>query len=130
MHETRCQLHHNLSKLPREGEECHYFGETAKTSFDRGLEHLAAIRAKNKESPMAEHALKEHEGEEMRFSMKVKGYFTRPLEGQGEKASKIDALNGRMMNRRGEWGLKVLPKLCIEYGTAEQTGQKVFRTSR
>ena len=44
----------------KEGTIVYYIGESSHTLFDRGLEHLTAIRKRNVESPMVEHAEKKN----------------------------------------------------------------------
>ena len=39
-----------------------YIGKSARTLFDRGLEHLKAWKANNVEGPLVEHQQKCHEG--------------------------------------------------------------------
>ena len=44
----------------RAGLEVKYYGETARTSFNRGIEHLNALDKHNKESPLVEHQEEDH----------------------------------------------------------------------
>ena len=46
----------------KEGVNVYYIGESSWTLFDRGIEHLTAIRKSNVESPMVEHAEEKHPG--------------------------------------------------------------------
>ena len=39
-----------------------YVGESARTLFNRGLEHWKALQSRNKESPLVEHEEKGHNG--------------------------------------------------------------------
>ena len=97
-----------------------YFGESARTSFDRGLEHLMALRRMNKESPLVEHHLEEHPQQEPEFSMKVLKFIPKPLERQCQEAVLIDEYQGmKIMNRRGEWGQNLPPKLTLEDNQAQ-----------
>ena len=49
-----------------------YIGESARTAYDRGSEHLSAIRRRDEGSPLVEHHVLEHSREEEpRFSMEV-----------------------------------------------------------
>ena len=58
----------------REGKEMLYIGETARTPYDRGLEHMRAIENSNPESPMVEHCHDHHQGILQEFTMKVMGF--------------------------------------------------------
>ena len=42
--------------------KAYYIGETARAPYDRGVEHLDTIRLNNKESPLVEHSLEQHQG--------------------------------------------------------------------
>ena len=42
------------------GVQVKYFGETARTPYDRGHEHLSELGAKNSDSPLSEHMSEEH----------------------------------------------------------------------
>ena len=90
-------------------------GESGRTGFDRGWEHLNACRRQDQESPLVEHAEKEHEGAIPRFKMEIKAYPKSNLARQALEASQIQE-NGRqnLLNRKGEWGQNLPPNLCIE----------------
>ena len=47
-----------------------YFGETARTLHDRGLEHPKALNRRSDETPLWEHHQIEHQGQEIAFKMK------------------------------------------------------------
>ena len=49
-------------------------GESARTAFDRGLEHFNALKTMNKESPLVEHSLEAHGNKVPRFMMEVLKY--------------------------------------------------------
>ena len=57
------------------GKESVYYGESSRTGFERGLEHVADIRSKDKESHIRRHLEEEHGGlensRENNFSMKI-----------------------------------------------------------
>ena len=67
----------------RDGKSSCYFGETARTLFDRGLEQERAIKKMNEESPAVEHHLKFHRGEEPEYTMKLVEFF--PCRGRQKK---------------------------------------------
>ena len=50
-----------------EGKQSVYVGETKRTMFDRGSEHLKAIQERDQESPLVEHHQGEHGDMELRF---------------------------------------------------------------
>ena len=99
-----------------------YYGESARTCFDRGVKHLTALEKMDLESPLVEHHAQDHPQEEPRFEMKAKSFHDEPLHRQCEEAHLIEAFTGaKIMNRKGEWGHNLPPKLSIE-GEGE-TGQ-------
>ena len=92
------------------GSKTLYIGETSRTSFDRGSEHLTAIKKNNKESPLMEHHLECHSSQEPKFKMEVEGYYRRPLYRQTREGQLIaDHSEGTLLNRRGEWGQNLPP---------------------
>ena len=72
----------------------------------------------------------DHENCPPEFQMKVSGYQMRPLDRQTEEASKIEEFNGhKYLNRRGEWGQNLPPRLTIE-GESPETGAKRKRPGK
>ena len=61
------------------GEKTQYIGETSRNSFDRGREHLLALKKMNKESPLAEDHLECHPNKEPNFKVEVEGHHRPPL---------------------------------------------------
>ena len=97
------------------GVETQYYGESARTCFDRGVEHLTALEKMNLESPLVEHHFQDHPQEDPKFEMKAKSFHDKPLHRQCEEAHLIEAYTGdKIMNRKGEWGHNLPPKLSIE----------------
>merc|ERR1711954_56169 len=87
--------------------------------------HLAALMAENRESPLWEHMCDDHQNQPHKFEMKVSGYQIKPLIRQAEEASKIEEFNGlKYLNRRGEWGQNLPPKLSLEENLDPKTGTK------
>ena len=54
--------------------------------------------------------------------MKVSGYKLKPLERQAEEAAKFTGL--KFLNRRGEWGQNLPPKLALEENLSKSQGGK------
>ena len=123
VYEVTCQRCLQMEK------ETKYYGESARCSYDRGVEHLRAPDKLDAESPLAEHHQEDHGGETPMFQMKVVSYHSRPLSRQIEEAHLIDNFRGhKIMNRKGEWGQNLPPKLTIEgTETSKQTKRKRAR---
>ena len=58
-------------KCKEEGRGAYYVGESARTPYDRGLEHLKAIRKGDMESPLVEHEEEYHGGLDAEITMKI-----------------------------------------------------------
>ena len=92
-----------------------YIGESARTAFDRGGEHWAAIRRGDQSNPMVEHMSDHHPEEEARFQMRVVSLHKSPLVRQSEEGRMIDSYKGDMqLKRKGEWGNNLSPNLMVE----------------
>ena len=92
-----------------------YLGETARTMFDRGEEHIRAMNNMNEESPMVEHQLEAHQNQPMMFRMKPVMYPKTALWHPANEANEIDKHRDcNVINRRREWGKNLPPKLSIE----------------
>ena len=105
-----------------------YVGESARTGYDRGAEHEEALRTLNPESPLVEHSLEHHANQPPRFQMKVLTFIKTNIMRQATEAAKIQGLEGgNLLNRRGEWGHNLPPKLVLEDTPGEMfpaTGHK------
>ena len=100
----------------KEGRHSYYIGESARTPYDRGHEHLSAIRRLQKESPLVEHFTEDHSGQTPDFEMKIIGTPTSNIlrqTGEYQHMLKYSEL-GNLLNRRGEWGQNLPPKLVME----------------
>ena len=90
------------------GSKTLYFGESARTPYDRGAEHLAAIRRMDSESPLVEHQTHDHLELEPRFKMEVVAFCPSNLIRQATETHHITSSGGdlgvKLMNRRGERG--------------------------
>ena len=92
-----------------------YIGESARTAYDRGGEHWAAIGRGDQSNPMVEHLNDHHPGEESRYQMRVLSLHKSPLARQSEEGRLIDAYKGDVqLNRKGEWGNNLSPNLMVE----------------
>ena len=111
------------------GENVYYIGESARTLYDRGLEHKKAIENRNEESPMVEHAREKHPESMDNFRIEAICYPTRTLLRQATEANQIQVhrKKGHIINRRGEWGQNLPPKFTAdpsEIGKDAKTNKK------
>ena len=86
-----------------------YHGETSRTMFCRGDEHLKALSLKSKESVLWSHCLAKHDGNDVQFRMKASSYFSDPLTRQVEEAVRIFHTSNPI-NRKGEWRKTAIPR--------------------
>ena len=103
-----------------------YIGETARTGYDRSLEHWSAIRRRDETSPLVEHHNLEHpDKEEPDFAMEIISYPKTNLQRQAEEAEQIlRHESANLLNRRGEWGQNLPPKLSIEDQSQDDKGKR------
>ena len=99
-----------------QGKSVVYVGETGRSLWDRGVEHFNAIRRYNKESPMVEHHTDAHPDAPREFQMESLGFPKSSLMRQASEAHEIGKASktSELMNRRGEWGQNLPPRLTLE----------------
>ena len=86
-----------------------YNGETSRSMYCRGEEHLRALNHKRKESVLWTHCAEKHDGEVTPFQMKATGFFSDPLTRQIEEAVRIFHTRNTI-NRKGEWRKTAIPR--------------------
>jgi hypothetical protein len=112
-----------LKSDDREGEERRvfkYIGETAKSAYERGLNHLTDRKSLDLGSHMLKHAVACHQGEDPQkidFHMKVLAYHKSSFERQIDEAVKIQ--NNRhhhILNSKSEFNRSSIPRLGVRLG--------------
>ena len=94
------------------GKEVTYFGESGRTSYDRGLEHLRSIQNGDTGHACAKHHLECHQGEPWNFTMKVVRGHKYPLQRQTFEGRLIADFKGtENLNQKGGWGCTLPPTL-------------------
>ena len=94
-----------------------YIGESNRSGYERGGEHLSDKRNYNETSHMLKHCLISHKGEdprEIKFGMKLRGQFRSALERQiGEAIAIIEEKeNGvELLNSKSEFNRCSLPRI-------------------
>ena len=86
-----------------------YHGETSRTMYSRGEEHLKSLNRKDQDSVLWEHCLSHHGGEQVPFTMRATGYYAEPLSRQINEAVRIYHSN-KTMNRKSEWRKAAVPR--------------------
>ena len=98
-----------------------YIGESARTLFDRGQEHLKAHKTRNPESVLVEHELQHHQRQIVDWSMEAVSFTGSNLVRQAKECQLIQMSTARLLNRRREWGQNLPPKLTTD---GEQTANQ------
>ena len=101
----------------KESSSSKYVGQTSRSAFERGSEHLKGLIDKNENSPLYKHAAEEHNSDFIEFKMKVlkKHYsaFSRLI----HEAVLIERIAANPMisvlNSKSEFGRVSLPRLTL-----------------
>ena len=92
-------------KCKGEGMGANYVGDTAKTPYDRGVEHLTAVEKGDTESPLTEHDEEYHGRVSVDFTMEILGNSRTSLQRQAGEYHQKDKYGEKciLLNRRGGW---------------------------
>ena len=113
-YETSCQS----CKLG--GKEAIYIGETARSTYERGVEHLLDYKSAKPESHMSCHADEAHQGEDKpAFGMRILRQHKSPLYRQVHEAILISMNEHVVLNAKQEYNRCLLPRLSVMIGENE-----------
>ena len=101
-----------------------YIGESGRSAFERGFEHLDQLATLNKKSHMLKHMLFQHENEDfskVQWGMFILEYKKSAFERQISEAVTIEkvAKSSKILNSRSEWNQCQLPRLITRMGNQE-----------
>ena len=113
-------------RCKEKGTERFYFGETARSAYERGREHLADFKEMSIDSHMVKHAVVEHQGDtDIKFGMKVLKVHMTAFRRQIHEAVKIQrSQNSSILNSKGEYNCCSLPRLTVMVGDKEANREK------
>ena len=98
------------------GCDSEYIGETARSAYTRGVEHLQALEKKNERSVLWRHCEEKHDNEIQEFKMNVTGMYNNDAMArqiaESVRISKVP--EGKLMNTREEWNFFQLPRAVVE----------------
>ena len=100
--------------------EVEYVGETARTCYERGDQHLRDLIGKVTGKPLWEHAREEHRGEVRRewYKMTLVKKHQTALQRQIREALSIEGSAADVvLNKKCEWNGSRIPRLRVEVGT-------------
>ena len=109
----------NCLKCKGRGVLAEYWGETARTAFERGAEHLAGLKGKNDKNSLWKHASIHHGGElgEEDLLMEVVEGHRKPLDRQVHEGVELELNQADIiMNSKAEWNFSKMPRIMIEMG--------------
>ena len=94
-----------------------YTGESSRTPYLRGREHLEGLARKCEKNPLWKHCAQFHEGRKAKFRMKVLRSHRAPLSRQIQEGVEIENSTAKIiMNSKGEWNGSRIPRVVIEVG--------------
>ena len=96
---------------------CHhkYIGETSRSAYTRGKEHLRALEQREEGSVMWRHSCDKHGGDVPDFTMNVTGRFRNDaMLRQITESVRIHQVNeGQLINTKGEWSYFRIPRAVV-----------------
>ena len=107
------------SKCEEGGVRAEYWGETARTGFERGEEHLAGLESQYEKNSLWKHSLLHHNGtlglEDLR--MEIVESHRSPLNRQVHEGVELDTNRADLiLNSKSEWNHCRIPRIMIEVG--------------
>ena len=101
----------------------HYIDESARTSYDRGVEHLDTLRGGQEGHPLADHQQEEHPDSPDNFQIKIVFMNKSALVRQTKEGDMIANYQwDNLLNKKGEWGNKLPPILEVAPAPAPAPG--------
>ena len=105
-------------KVPR------YIGESGRSTYERGYEHLDQLASLSNKSHMLKHMIFKHEDQDfsqIKWGMFILAYKKNAFERQIEEAVLIDreAKKSEILNSKSEWNQCSLPRLVTRMGDQE-----------
>ena len=109
-----------------------YYGETSRTAYERGKEHVDGYMGEKEANHMYKHVVNEHGGERVNFSMKVVSCHDKPLSRQLEEAVLIEEeKESSLMNSKSEFNRCRIPRISIMMGNdlVKENGDDLLDTT-
>ena len=106
-------------KCQEMGVKAEYWGETARTGYERGGEHLAGLRGRYEKNGLWKHSeiFQGRKLEGIDFKMEIKNSYRSPLMRQIHEGVALE-INGAkiIMNSKSEWNHSRIPRIVVEIG--------------
>ena len=112
-----------------------YIGESSRSAYERGFEHLNNYTSLNSKSQMLKHAVEDHsemELDDVKWGMFILEYKRTSFERQIGEAVKIKeaASRTKILNSRSEWNQSSLPSLVMNINNKEQALREIQKEMR
>ena len=101
-----------------------YIGETARSAYERGVEHRNDLEKLQEDSHLLKHIATRHRGEDLdsiKFGMKILKQTRTALEIQVTESVKIQEEQGKhhILNSKSEYNRCSLPRLTAKLGSTD-----------
>ena len=102
-----------------------YVGESSRSAYERGYEHLDKLASLNSSSHMLRHMVDVHRGEnfeQVKWGMFIVKFLRSAFERQIEEAVRIEKVadSGNILNSKSEYNNCTLPRLVTRIGDPEK----------
>ena len=125
MYRIRCQ------ECASRGVCSEYLGESSRTGFLRGGEHLDDLKSRCLKSPLWKHCLEQHDGKEVTFKMEIVRKHKSPLTRQIHESVAIENSSAKiLMNSKSEYNGSKIPRIVVEVGDQVDTEDWGGKASR
>ena len=99
-----------------------YIGETSRSAYERGFEHLDKLASLSTQSMMLRHMVDQHEGEDMgkvKWDMEIKEFKKSAFERQIKEGVLIqrESEKHNILNSKSEWNQSTIPRLATRVKT-------------
>ena len=98
----------------KSGKQVAYYGETSRSAFQRGAEHVQEIEDGILSHPLVLHFWEQHQGRRQEIMMRVTSTHLTALDRQITESVNILAGNSGSLNQKTEWGGAKIPSLLVK----------------
>ena len=108
-----------------------YHGESARSGWTRGLEHLSLLENEDDSSPLWKHCVEHHENIKVQFSMKVEKSHQSPMTRQIHESCAIEhSKSVILMNSKSEWGGQKIPRIVVQVQGKDQLEEEEIQVKK
>ena len=116
--------HELIKEKKKEIRSFKYIGETSRSAYERGFEHIDKMTSLNSKSMLLRHKLDQHPDEDLekiKWGMKVIEFKRTAFERQIKEAVLIEreSKNHTILNSKSEWNMSTIPRLIAQTDNQE-----------